>query len=275
MKKIYFLTMSMLTLAFTATSQIGDPSFETGPGGTAWTQASTNFGTPLCDLASCGSCGGPCVSNTGDWYAWYGGAGGAVETGSVEQSAIVPTGATATINMMVKIANAGPGLAADRLEVSMDGAIIGTITSGDSVAYTNYAMYSIPINAAANGAAHTFKIEGFQSSTAVFNLLVDDVTISVDGTVVNLFEFEMGENEVILYPNPVKENLTLQFRNVTGDVDVVITDLSGKVVSNEQVSAAFGKSFNLNTENMNNGSYFITVKQDGVVLRNEKIVINK
>lgn len=275
MKKNYVTFLATMAFAFGAFSQITDPSFESGPTGTAWTQASTNFPTPLCDFNSCGDGGGPSVPNTGAWFVWFGGAPGTIETGSVEQSAVVPTGSSATINMMVKIALAGAGLPADRLEVSMDGAIIGTITSADSLEYADYKLFSIPINAAANGAAHIFRIEGFQSSTTIFNLLVDDVFLVVDGVVANLFEFETGEDEVILYPNPAKDDLNLKFRNVTGKVDVVIADLSGKIVSNETVSAAFGSTYTMDTESLDNGSYIVSVTQDGVILRKENLVIRQ
>ncbi len=277
MKKIYLLGISMLSIAFSGTSQITDPSFETGPTGTAWTQTSTNFGSPLCDAASCGTCAGPCVPNTGNWYAWFGGAGGAMEIGSMEQAAMVPVGTTATLNMMVKIAGAGVGEPTDGMVVSVDGVPVGAITSADSSTYTNYTMFSVPINAAANGMSHTFNIQGGQSvaSAGNFNLLVDDVTLTVNGVTVGLFEFETGDNEVIIFPNPAKDIINLQFRNVSGDVDVLVVDLAGKVVSNQKISAAYATSYALNTSDLNNGSYIMTVTQDGNVLRTENIVINK
>ncbi len=277
MKKNYFLSISMLSIAFGGMSQITDPGFETGATGTAWTQASTNFGTPLCDQASCGVCGGPCLPNSGSWYAWFGGAGGNIEIGSVEQAAMVPSGSTATLSMMVKIpTGGGAGIPTDGLVVMLDGAPIGAITSADSTTYAEYAMFTIPINAAANGASHTFKIEGGQAVASTnFNILVDDITLTVDGNSVGLFEFETGENEVIIFPNPAKEIINLQFRNVLGDVEVKIVDLAGKVVSNQKVVAAYATAYVLNTADLNNGSYIMTVTQNGNVLRTENIVINK
>jgi hypothetical protein len=273
MKKNYILSAVLVSFGFGVSAQIADGGFETGSTGTTWTQASTNFGSPLCD-AGCGTGGGTCGPNNGAWYVWFGGAT-SVETGSVIQSAVVPTGTTATLNMNVKIAAAGTGLPADRMEVSLDGVIIRTITSADSLAYANYALLSIPINAAANGASHNFKIEGFQSTAGSFNLLVDDVTLTVNGASLNLFEFETGENEVIIFPNPAKELVNLQFRNVTGEVNVVITDLTGKVVSNEILSAVFGGTFSLNTSSLNSGSYILTVSQNETILRTENVVISK
>ncbi|MCB0785431.1 MAG: hypothetical protein KDB87_08920, partial [Flavobacteriales bacterium] len=73
--KHFTLVAAATLFAFTSSAQINDGGFEGGAGGGAWTEASTNFGTPLCD-AGCGTCGGPCVSRTGTWYVWFGGAGG-------------------------------------------------------------------------------------------------------------------------------------------------------------------------------------------------------
>lgn len=277
MKKIYILSISMLSFAFSGTSQIIDPSFETGPTGTSWIQASTNFGTPLCDAASCGTCGGPCVPNTGVWYAWFGGAAGAIEIGSVETAAMVPVGTTASIKMMVKISPPGAGNPTGGIVISMDGVSIGAVTQADSTTYANYTMLTIPINAAANGMSHTFRIEGGQSiaSNANLNILVDDVTLTVNGVTVGLFEFETGENEVIIFPNPAKEIINLQFRNVIGNVDVKIIDLAGKVVSNQIITATYASAYVLNTSDITNGSYIMTVSQEGNILRTENIVISK
>ena len=59
--------------------------FEGGTPNPAWSEASTNFGTPLCSDASCGTTGGP---KSGTWFAWFGGIA-AAESGSLEQNFII------------------------------------------------------------------------------------------------------------------------------------------------------------------------------------------
>ncbi len=71
---------------------VTDGSFEGGAGGGSWTEASTNFGTPLCDISSCGDGGGSVGPQDGSWWAWFGGIG-AYEEGSVTQSVTIPSGA--------------------------------------------------------------------------------------------------------------------------------------------------------------------------------------
>ncbi|MCG8576469.1 MAG: T9SS type A sorting domain-containing protein [Flavobacteriales bacterium] len=273
MKKFYFLALGLFSFGTVGMSQVSDGGFESGAGGD-WTEASTNFGTPICDEATCGTGGGPCVPNTGTFYCWFGGAP-AVEEGSVEQSVYVDNGTTAQLTLMVKVAAPGMGLVDDRLEVLVDGSVQYTITSHDSVEYADYKMVTIDMSAYADGSNHTIRVAGYQSTTNNFNILADDVLLTVDGGVTSLFEFETGENEVIIYPNPANEIMNLQFRNVEGQVNVAITDITGKLISNEVVGASFGHVYEYSTEGLAEGSYVVTVTQNGKVLRTEKVMVVK
>lgn len=263
MKHFTILFSLVFGLSFAASAQIADGSFEAGAAAGTWTEASTNFGTPLCDLATCGDCGGPCAPNTGTFYAWFGGAN-AVETGSVEQSAVIPTGSVVALNMMVYIAGAGDGLAADRLEVSVDGNVVNTVTAQDSVMYgAGYTQLVTDVTAMADGNAHTIRIEGFQTTATVFNVLVDDVDLVVDGLSTDLFEEVMGEEGIFVYPNPANEIVNLEFRNIDGDATVTISNMNGAVVSQEQINEVSSRTFNFNTVDLDAGVYFIQVENNG------------
>ena len=50
---------------------VQDGGFEAGTPNPFWTEASTNFGTPLCDEAGCGNGGGTSFPLTGSWWAWF------------------------------------------------------------------------------------------------------------------------------------------------------------------------------------------------------------
>ena len=67
-----------------------DGSFEAGPGAGTWVEASTNFGSPLCDVPTCGTGTGTGPSD-GAWWAWFGGVAGS-EIGSVCQNITIPAG---------------------------------------------------------------------------------------------------------------------------------------------------------------------------------------
>lgn len=275
MKKILqFKALAIaLCLGMNVNAQVIDGSFEAGPGAGPWVEASTNFGTPLCSDASCGNGGGPCVPRTGTFYAWYGGAGGALETASVEQSLTIPNGTSGSLTLWVKIANAGPGVAGDKLDVSVDGSVLASVTALDSVAYADYAQLTVNVSSLTDGNAHTVRIEGFQSTTAVFNILVDDVELSVDGVTVSILE-EFMEPKFKVFPNPATDVINLTFGEMNGDALVSVIALDGTVVSQEMISGVFNKNFAFSTENMENGVYIVEVSNEGTVTT-ERIVVAK
>ena len=111
MKKALFLTLTLFVLtAFAQTERqtnatvaqatpfnplapvpIADPGFEAGPFGGVWTESSTNFGTPICDVGGCGT-GTGTGPNSGSFWVWFGGIG-AFEEASVSQSVTIPPAA--------------------------------------------------------------------------------------------------------------------------------------------------------------------------------------
>ena len=245
-----------------AAAQIADGGFEAGIGAGTWTEASATFGTPLCD-ATCGTCGGPCVPFAGSIYAWYGGSGSSAEIGSLEQSAVVPTGSTVELIMMLKIAGVGDGTAGNYVKAFIDGTEVGMVTAEDSTTYADYAEWAVDITSFANGAAHAVKIEGKENGTTAFNGLVDDVAIRVDGTVIiGLFENESLPGMVV-YPNPANEIMTLAFNGLQGETIVTMTDLNGKLVSTQVISEVFQRTFNFSTTDLADGVYVVNVTNNG------------
>ena len=269
MKRILLLAVSTFTIGL-ANAQLLDGGFEDGPGG-PWTEASSTFGTPICDVATCGNGGGPCVPNTGTFYVWFGGAN-SIETGSVEQALVFPTGTTGDLTMAVKIASPGAGLLDDRIEVSIDGTIAGTITSHDSTTYTDYTPYTLDVSSYADGLSHTIRIEGFQTTTAGVNILVDDVVLAIDGVTIGLFEFEEEVSSFSVYPNPANEEFNLNFGSLKGATNVSIFSLDGAIISEHEVNDVFGKTLSFNTTNLMNGVYILQVENNGTI-STERVVI--
>jgi hypothetical protein len=153
-----------------------DGSFELGTGSTSpWAQASTNFGTPLCDPTSCGSSG----ARTGSWWAWFGGTTSA-ETGSVTQTGVIPTG-TSAIGLYLYWRTQGSTSAT--FKVYVDGTAIYTLTGANYAPYKNgYTFLTINVSAYANNGSHTVKFEEVNPSGSTTNLYMDDVSL-VTGTV--------------------------------------------------------------------------------------------
>lgn len=272
MKKFLLLSTSVLTLGV-ANAQVIDGGFEAGAGGGAWTEASTNFGTPVCDFASCGNGGGGAIPASGTFFTWFGGAGGVTETASVEQSIIIPSGTNAALTVQVKIPSAGPGLAADRLDISVDGTIMQTVTAQDSVAFAEYAPVAIDVSAMADGGSHVIRLEGYQTTTDVFNILADDVLLTVDGAVIGLFEYADAAT-VSVYPNPANKEINLNFGQLEGSASISIISVDGAIVSQHEVNDVFGKTVTFNTADLNNGVYMVQIVNNGNV-STERIVISK
>ena len=80
-----------------------------------------------------------------------------------------------------------------------------------------------------------------------------------------------------VFPNPANAEANVTFNlNNTADVNITVTDLSGKVVySNALGNVAAGKSeVSLNTAALSNGVYMINVAVDNAV-STQKLVIRK
>lgn len=153
---------------------VQDGGFEDGTPNPSWTEASTAYGSPLCD-ATCGL-GGGSGAYTGDWWAWFGGVNGAAETGSVEQSVTIPSG-SGTIGFYLEIPATGTN---GYLRLLIDGNNLFEVTQADAASYGTYAPVSIDISAYADGGSHTVRFESVTNSgTGALNFFVDDVCLSI------------------------------------------------------------------------------------------------
>ena len=160
----------------TTNDVIQDGSFETGTPNAFWTEASTNFGTPLCTIADCGM-GGGTGPNTGDWWAWFGGIS-IPEEGSVDQDVTLVTGiASLSFWLEIPVACDSP---ADYLEVLVDGTqeyfIDGT---SPLCGVVGYAEQTVNLDSYADGGLHNimFHSETFATNGANSNFFVDDVVL--------------------------------------------------------------------------------------------------
>ncbi|HNS02702.1 MAG TPA: M4 family metallopeptidase [Anaerolineae bacterium] len=156
---------------------VDDPSFEAGTPNPSWTEASTNFGTPVCDVPGCGT-GTGTGPHTGDWWSWFGGIG-AYEAGSVSQAVTMPSGGSASLNFWVEQA-ACSGDPADYMEVNMDGAQLWSTNGAAPECNTvGYRQETVDVSVYADGGVHTleFNSEIFGGGGLISNFFVDDVEI--------------------------------------------------------------------------------------------------
>lgn len=152
---------------------VGDPSFEAGTPNPIWTETSTNFGTPLCTVAGCGT-GTGTGPHTGDWWAWFGGIA-AFEDGTVSQGIMIPTGATDLTFWLEAIICASP---ADFIEVTVDGNQVFLADGSAAFCGTlGYHQETVDISAFADGNIHTVEFHSTIFGSGTTNFFVDDVEI--------------------------------------------------------------------------------------------------
>jgi len=156
---------------------VQDGSFEAGFVPTYWAQASTNYGTPLCDI-TCGGVG----PRTGTYWAWLGGAS-AAEVSSLEQAgAIAPGPKVLTFYVWWSSDLVTPPDPAATFNVKIDGNTIFALTPATAAAYTaGYTLATVDISAYADDSVHFLRFEANTAATAVAtDINLDDVSIVDD-----------------------------------------------------------------------------------------------
>jgi len=152
---------------------IADWSFEDGTPNAFWNETSTNFGTPLCDVGSCGV-GGGTGPYEGSWWTWFGGIDTDNETGSIDQDVIIPSTAM-TMTFWLEIPTfETTGL----MDVKIDGTSIFSVTEADNATYNPYMQVELPVAAYADDSSHNILFEGSTVAGGITNFFVDAVTLS-------------------------------------------------------------------------------------------------
>jgi subtilisin family serine protease len=158
--------------AFPLADVIQDGGFEAGTPNPFWDEFSSTFGTPLCTAASCGT-GGGTGSNSGSWWAWFGGIN-AAETGYVRQMVTLDAGA-AELSFWLEIP-ASSGTGNDFMTVSLGGTEIFSVTDADAGDYPTYTEVVIDVSAFAGG-THELSFDSSVFGGGTTNFFIDDVAL--------------------------------------------------------------------------------------------------
>lgn len=261
--KNFTLTVFVLLAGFGLKAQLVDPGFEGGTDASGWTQESTTFGTPLCD-AGCGTCGGNCGAYEGSWYAWFGGAGATtVEEAALTQVVNIPSGTSVHLKVYAKVATPVDGLASERVNIIIDGTILGTVSAAQAAQYSTYTLLDFDITSYAGG-SHTIGLIGYSNQGT--NILFDSFDLTVDGSSsVAVNELLNREVAVSVFPNPADDKLSIRFNeSVQGTATVNIIDINGKLVSSENIASVSNGTFSFDTSNLENGIYNVQIQNGGV-----------
>ncbi|MEI7847777.1 MAG: M6 family metalloprotease domain-containing protein, partial [Chloroflexota bacterium] len=152
-----------------------DPGFELYPNNVNWGQTSTNSGTPLCNIADCGSFASA-KPRTGKAWAWLGGVTAPSEIATLSQSVIIPSG-TAKLDFYFMVGSVAAGSdAKDVFTVTVDGKIVWSANATQLATYNAYKLITIDLSAYANGLSHKISFNcSISGQNVTFNL--DDVNL--------------------------------------------------------------------------------------------------
>jgi hypothetical protein len=90
-------------------------------------------------------------------------------------------------------------------------------------------------------------------------------------TLSSLAEEISGTLQVSLYPNPAQDNATMEIVGLDQDAKIVISDLQGRILSQEAISAGTTR-YTVNVSNMASGVYYIRIVTDKAVSTQKLIV---
>lgn len=266
--KHFLLTIFIALISVNLSAQsLADPSLEaSGPANTPWSSTSSTFGTSFCDAASCGTCGGPCVPNTGSWYAWFGGTGGA-EIGTIAQTFNAVTSGVGILTYQLKVPM--KGTIGDTLSFQMDGVTVSKMITDDSIGA--YQPMVLNVGAVTSG-SHTLTIrfEKLAGASAV-NVLVDDIQLQISGVGVEEIDFSNG---IQISNNPESKKIMVAYNfNENQNVRMVVTDLTGKVVYNNLFENQMANEHSISSQEWSSGMYNITLTSDKGLSKSTKVVV--
>ena len=153
--------------------------FEQGPG-SGWIEWSDNFGTPLCNVAECGTGAATAAPFDGTWWAWFGGFPGP-ESSRLEQTVFIPQGPAAHLAGWLWHGARGNGSDYLRISIDDDEILFEPGDPGQAGAFDDYARFEEDLAARgyADGANHTLVIESAVDGPQISNFSVDDISLTI------------------------------------------------------------------------------------------------
>lgn len=168
-----------------------DGGFELGTPSPVWTESSTNFGTPLCDVPVCGS-GLGTGPHQGDFWAWFGGIE-EFEEGRLSQIVTLPLSSIVRLSFYQELPLCS-GSANDFLQVRLNTTQVYLVRGNDpSCGTLGYVKKTIDITAF-QGQTVTLELRGITNGPEVTNFFIDDVAIETAAGILIFYEdFESGD----------------------------------------------------------------------------------
>jgi len=155
----------------TCNNLLQDPGFEAYTPNPYWAEASTKYGTPLCELADCDVD----QPRTGLVWGWFGGTV-TDEIASLAQAVVIPAGtASLQFYFWINSVEVGSGVD-DDFKAQIDSTTLFTADATQTGTYPGYTLVNVDASAFADGNSHTVRFIA-ETSGQIVNFFLDDVAL--------------------------------------------------------------------------------------------------
>lgn len=100
--------------------------------------------------------------------------------------------------------------------------------------------------------------------------LADGIIDTTEDTTQNAIEEELIISGI--FPNPANESVSIFFNDISGDVELVLSNAIGEMILSENLNAIANTSYTINTSQFPQGIYTLSVKNEGTI-QNKRIII--
>ena len=176
----------------------------------------------------------------------------------------------------------GQSYIAGNLNVSESGEYFDTLTNMygcDSIIHINLdniLLYETTIEATIEE-GETYSADGFNESSSGTYSLTLSTEEGCDSLVVLVLTVNSGiENitdnmNIALYPNPTKDNVTLNIDGLKRNILVYLTDVNGRTIKEYSMKES-EKELNIEMKNLASGVYYLRIIADNDLLQTIKII---
>jgi hypothetical protein len=210
---------------------VQDSSFEAGVINSGWRDSSLHIEPIICELVTCGDCGGLCGPRTGNFFVYMGGHSG-IEKAWVEQDIFIPKADAAHLIFYVWMSKVDAA-SNSYFSALVDSNSLFTISVSDSMEYMQgYQKVTLDISQYADSAQHLLRFYVYQNNVNTStNFLLDDVTVQL---VMGIEEEEIVLSHVNVYPNPSTGVFHVSFSSMLQhDMSYRVFNSNGQVLINE------------------------------------------
>lgn len=192
MKRIILTTAATILfvlLGFTQTASaavtLADGGFEGGAPSLYWADSST-LGYTIITGSN---------ARTGTYKAFLGGANGAGEVATIEQTIKMPKKGKVALSFWLRVPLYDPA-GSDKLQVYVDGSKLLTIKETSGAAYSSYQQVLVDLSAFLDGGTHTLTFKGTDKSGANTAWYIDDVSLILEAFKNTSFEDDSNGDNV-------------------------------------------------------------------------------